>query len=91
MKNAKQPTDLEALGLTHQQIEDYTKALKAFAAVANPAQQRLSQAMQQHDQNLLRVYQQAIAPAIRRVATGNGRAVIMTPNGSMIYTDPRPI
>ena len=88
LKTAKSLSELESLGLTKAQIDEYSKALNAWAAAANTVQQQVNQALQQQEREVFRAYQQAMAPAVSYVATSNGRAVVMTPNGSIIYTDP---
>lgn len=87
-KNAKQITDLEKLGLTKAQIDDLTTALSNFAGVASQAQARMSQVMQSQQQAVVRAYQKAIEPAVRRIAAANGRSMIVTPSSNLIYVEP---
>ena len=87
MKKATQTTELEKLGLTKKEIEEFTQAALKYAMETNTAQQRLNQLLAAQQQALGVICSQAAEPAYRRVAAANHCSVIMAPT-TLIYSSP---
>lgn len=88
MKKATQPADLEKLGLTKAQVDELTRLAQAYGAESNAASTRMNQAMQSQQQALVVACTHAAEPAIRRVAATNHCSVVLTPGGTLLYSDP---
>ncbi|HWE97334.1 MAG TPA: hypothetical protein VG269_25475 [Tepidisphaeraceae bacterium] len=88
ISGAKNRDDLEKLGLTSKQIEDYGQA----NMVAQQGAQQLNYVLQQQKQLRRQVvsaaYQESLQTVIRRVATANNRSVVIAmPNQAILFSD----
>jgi Skp family chaperone for outer membrane proteins len=88
--NAKSLTraDLTAMGLTTTQIDEFLQAYAIVAQATQEANEKGNQIVQAQYQAIVKAYQEAAAPSIRRVAVASNRQVVLQPMGAL-YTDPQ--